>query len=134
MRKEDGSVVVIAALLLPILIGIIGLTIDGGVLLFRQAALKEATEAAARSALMMSYDKELYEAESRIVVDEATALVSADQILKKNSATSAIENLEIVNDKTIVLETSDLVEFSFMKIFGFEDQVIKDKQIYRLGE
>lgn len=134
MKREDGSVVVFIAILLPILIGIIGLTIDGGMLLYRQAALKDATEAAAKSALLMSYDIELWANERRILVDEERAAISAEKVLKNNSSTSRIDSIDVKNDVSIVLETSDEVHFTFVKIFGIDSKTINDVQSYSLVE
>ena len=36
LKKEEGSVIMIVALLLPILIGFIGIAIDGGLILYHK--------------------------------------------------------------------------------------------------
>ncbi len=133
-KEEKGSVIVIFALLLPVLIGIIGLTLDGGMLLYQRALLTEATEASAKSALLLSYDKDLWISEGKIVVDESEALIQGSRILKVNFDNAYISNIEIVNDVSIVIESKVEVEFSFMKIFGFDKKVLMDKQTYSLVE
>lgn len=133
--KEDerGSIIVLVALLLPVLIGFLGLALDAGHIMYHKNMLYESTEAAARSAILKSYDHNIWENENRVVLDYDQAMSAARLLLDLNYDKAQIDDLQIKNDNTIVLSTSVTIEYTFMKIFGFHDKTLKNKQIVSGG-
>lgn len=126
--KEDGSVMVLLVLLLPILIGIIGITIDGGMMVYHKNLLSEATEAAGRSAVLMSYDKDIWDKEQRVVLDLSVAKESVEKILKLNFDKAEVLSVSLMTESSLVINTSVTVEYTFMKLFGFNENVIETTQ------
>lgn len=134
MSKNDrGSIVVFVAILLPVLIGFIGVSIDGGLLVYHKAMLSEATEAAAKSALLMSYDRDLWEEQRILYVDDDVARANTSRVLKSNFEKASIKSFSVVNNRQVVLVAQATVEFSFMRIFGFDSKEITDKRLFTIS-
>lgn len=128
LRNEEGSVIVLMVFLLPILIGFIGMTIDGGNIIYHKSKLIEATEAAGRSAILLSYDKTIWENEGRVVIDIELARESVENVLKMNFRQASLESVELRTENSLDINTSVTVKYTFMKLFGFEEKVIKSSQ------
>ncbi len=133
IKSEEASVLIITALFLPVLIGFIGLCLDGGKVLYLEACLMDATDAAGRSTILMSYDREIWTAERRVVIHESDALDNAKSVLEKNFEHGKIVSLEVVEENTIILKTKVDVEFSFLKLFKFEKKELIYTQNYSGG-
>lgn len=133
LKDEDGSVLVLCVFLIPILIGIIGIVIDGGYLFYQQAQLEAATEAAGKSTILMSYDKDIWALDNKVVLPEGEAKDNALIMLNKNCKKAKIDTFEIISNNKVDIVTTLEVEFFFMKIFGFEKKVIKCHQSYSGG-
>lgn len=125
LNEEEGSVVVLVALLLPVLIGIMGLVIDGGNLLYHQTKLAEATEASGISSALMSYDKDLWETQNILELDETLVKENASKMLNKNFSKAEIEEIKIINKSGLRIETKVTVKFTFMQLFGFKEKKLK---------
>ncbi|MBN2793961.1 MAG: pilus assembly protein [Clostridia bacterium] len=132
-KKEEGVIVIIVALLLPILIGFIGLTIDAGNILYHKNMLIEATEAAARSAIYKSYDQTIYDTEHRVVLDYEKVKSSTEEILRMNYDAAEVVEVTIVDESAVKLKTRVKVSYTFMKIFGYKEKLLEATQIVRGG-
>lgn len=127
-NDEEGSVLVLMVFLMPILIGFIGITIDGGNMIYQKNKLIEATEAAGRSAILLSYDKDIWDSERKVVIDLDLAKENVDMMLKKNFAQASVTSVTLKGENSLDISTSVTVKYTFMKLFGFDEKVIKSLQ------
>lgn len=133
MKDQRGSVLALVVLMLPLLIGLIGLTVDVGYIMYQKSQLDAATEAAGRSTILLSYDKTIWETERRVVIDQGRAKDEMTMMLEENFEAAKLETLKVINDNRIEVKTSVEVVFYFMRIFGFESKKIEVEQVFSGG-
>lgn len=133
MRDENGSILILSVFLIPILIGIVGIVIDGGYLFYQKTLLEEATETAGKSTIIMSYDKDIWATQKKVVLLEDKARDNALMILKRNCEKAEIKSFEIISGNKVDIVTTLEVDFFFMKVFGFEKRELKCHQSYSGG-
>ena len=132
LKKEDGSVIIICALLIPVLIGFIGIAIDAGYVLYHKNCMIEATEIAGHSGLLMSYDVDIWENEGRVVLDEALLASNVKIMFDKNCGHGDVE-VKLLQANAFELNTSITIDYIFMGVFGFETKTIDFNQIFEGG-
>jgi len=123
MKSDKGTAFGLFALFLPVLIAVLGLIVDGGLFMYSKTRLDMATEAAALSTIS-TYDKSIYASEGRVVLDQASSKVVATKYLKVNFPEAKLEKVTIAPENTATVESSLVVEFCFMKVFGIENKKI----------
>ena len=133
IKDEKGSVLILTILLLPLILGFIGISIDVGYLMHQKAQLDAATEAAGRSTILLAYDKDIWNSQKKVVIDEELAKEKASLMLKDNFENAKLDELTVLGDSKIKVETSVEVKFFFMKIFGFTSREINTHQIFSGG-
>lgn len=133
LKDEKGSVLILTVLLLPLILGFIGIAIDVGYLMYQKAQLDAATEAAGRSTILLAYDKAVWTSQKKVIIDEELANEKVKLMLKDNFEDAKLIKLTLLGDSKIKVETSVEVKFFFMKIFGFTSRVIKTHQIFSGG-
>ena len=133
MRDENGSILILSVFLIPILIGIVGIVIDGCYLFYQKTLLEEATETAGKSTIIMSYDKDIWATQKKVVLLEDKARDNALMILKRNCEKAEIKSFEIISGNKVDIVTTLEVDFFFMKVFGFEKRELKCHQSYSGG-
>lgn len=133
LKDEKGSILILTVLLLPLLLGFIGISIDVGYLMYQKSQLDAATEAAGRSTILLAYDKAIWSSQKKVVLDESLANEKVKLMLKENFDDAKLVKLTLLGDSKIKIETSVEVKFFFMKIFGFTSKVIETHQIFSGG-
>lgn len=119
LKNQKGSVIVMTAILLPILILIMGIVLDYGWALYSKMHLNMATEAAV-STVFKAVDVEQSVAEARIILKPDEVLHLSNLWLKKNYPDATIVSCDIENDNTVRLNTRVLVKTVFVRIVGIE--------------
>ncbi len=133
IKDENASVLILTVILLPLLIGMIGLIIDTGYIMYQKALLESSTEAAGKSTILLAYDKEIWNLSHTVVVDEALARSEMEKMLKRNFDNAQLISLTVKNNNMISVKTSVDVEFYFMKIFDFKKKTLEVNQVFSGG-
>lgn len=123
MRKnqlEKGSAAVFFCLLLPVILAIAGMCIDGSYLLYKKAELGSATKFAAISATAFYHTEN-----GRIIIDSDPAEGAAETTLKKN-CTDAWINQFTIQENECTVDSALVVTFFFVRIFGIHDTRINE--------
>jgi Flp pilus assembly protein TadG len=92
--EEKGIAVALFALILPVCFVIAGLVIDGGMLAYKKLKLSAAVDAASLAAVN-SYDKAIWNAENRIVIDSGAVSDAANKYLAANMEEARITEASI---------------------------------------
>ncbi len=124
MKREEGSVMIWVIIILPVILAVVGLLIDGGMILYYQTQLDMATEAASVSTIS-AYDREAWNAENKVRINNDEARISAEKYLTENFKEARVEKIDYVSDSTVTLETTYIVKMVFTKIFGVTEVEIK---------
>lgn len=124
MKREEGSVMIWVIIILPVILAVVGLLVDGGMILYYQTQLDMATEAASVSTIS-AYDREAWNAENKVRINNDEARVSAEKYLTENFKEARVEKIDYVSDSTVTLETTYTVKMVFTKIFGVTEVEIK---------
>lgn len=133
IKNEKGATIVLCALLLPILIGFIGLSIDGGNMLYQKTKLIEATEAAGRSTILMSYNKDIWLEDGKVVINLDLARTNAEIVFKKNYNLGKIDEVLVKDENKLIISSSVLVKYTFMKLFGYSENKLECSRTYSGG-
>ena len=128
IKKENGSVIIICALLIPVLIGFIGVVIDAGNILYHRNCLIQATEIAGESGFLLSYDKEIWDREGIVVIKEDLLRSNVEMMFKKNCDHGQVIEVDLINTLSFELKTEIELDYIFMSIFGFETKKIESTQ------
>jgi Flp pilus assembly protein TadG len=110
-------VIVWVAVMLPLFLSIIGLTIDGGIVFSARRELQNAADSAARAGAMQ-VDQQAYRDSNgeRVVLDEASARrVAAEYVGGRGSALEATIATE---SQRVVVQVSREVPTSFLRLAG----------------
>ncbi len=130
LKDERGFAALLFAIMMPILIALAGLLIDGGLVMYSKAKLEAASEAAALSTIA-AYDEEIWEDYGVVVIDEYTATLYAQYYLALNLPEAYIVFCEVdfINPSKVTLITEIPVEMVFAKAFGINERKIRTQVI-----
>lgn len=120
LKTKRGNWTVSLALLMPVLIGIMGFAIDGGMMLYKANQLSSSVKIAAISAT--SIYEEDYNGDYIISAD----FYDAESLLKANMPDAELISFDVDPYITgqCTVEGCCYVEFVFMKIFHIEGKTI----------
>jgi Flp pilus assembly protein TadG len=102
---QDGQAIVWAAVMLPLFLSVVGLTVDAGIVFDARRELQNVADSAARAGAMQ-VDQQAYRASSgsTVVLDQAAA--------RRVAATIAVE------PQRVVVQASSEVPTSFLRLAG----------------
>jgi Flp pilus assembly protein TadG len=114
---EVGQALVWVAVMLPLFLSVIGLSIDAGTLFDARRELQNVADSAARAGAMQ-IDQSTYRASSggTVVLDPATARQVAAQYV--NSQGAGLAATIDVGPKSVVVQVSRSVPTSFLRLVG----------------
>lgn len=120
--NQRGSLVVQVLILLPVLIALVGLVLDGGFAARQVLQLEAAVDAASRAATD-AYDRGNWDAERRVVIDEAEASQLAEAYLARNMPAARLVEAQVLPGGTnrVQVTATVTVRFAFMKIVGVRE-------------
>ncbi|MBN6188059.1 pilus assembly protein [Aneurinibacillus sp. BA2021] len=128
LHEERGIAVVIFAAALPVFILIAGLVIDGGMLIYKKVKLSAAVDAASLAAVN-SYNKEKWNAEQVVELDDTTVALAAAQYLLANMQDAQLTDARIEERTESAIKVSVAgqvtVPLHFMGIFNMPSQVLE---------
>ncbi|MFT9848260.1 TadE/TadG family type IV pilus assembly protein [Aneurinibacillus sp. REN35] len=128
LHEERGIAVVIFAAALPVFILIAGLVIDGGMLIYKKVKLSAAVDAASLAAVN-SYNKEKWNAEQVVELDDTTVSLAAAQYLLANMQDAQLTDARIEERTESAIKVSVAgqvtVPLHFMSIFNMPSQVLE---------
>lgn len=121
LKGNKGNVLVVVCVALPVLMGVIGICLDGNLVIYNQTKLMAATKFAAISA----------SSNNKIVNEKTIITATEDQArnaLLENYDQAKLRSFTISetskNKCTVVAETE--VNFVFMKIFGINSKKLSE--------
>ena len=123
LKKEEGAVFPLAGALIMALIAMAGLLVDGGMAVYQYNKLTGAVDAAAIGTLD-AYDRDVWEDDGEIEIDQSQAYSLANQYLTDNMEDASISHLE-VEDESITVNAEATASLFFMTIFGQEEFTIE---------
>jgi hypothetical protein len=114
---EAAQALVLAAVMLPLFVAVVGLAIDGGIVLGARRELQSVADAAARAGAMQ-IDQRVYRASagSRVVLDEASARQAAAMYLAEQPGD--LEARVETGPERIVVRVGREVPTGFLRIVG----------------
>ncbi|KUO48769.1 MAG: hypothetical protein APF76_17950 [Desulfitibacter sp. BRH_c19] len=114
LKSERGAVILLTALAMVVLCGLVGLAVDGGSLYITKAKLQNAVDAAA-----LAGSQALYE-------NAGLAKNIAEEYIEKNGFSKDSLTIDISEmAKSIRVEGEVDITYTFMKILGFTQGVVK---------
>lgn len=128
MKRRKGVILELFILLVPVFVALLGIVIDAGLMLYYQHQLDMATEAAS-VATISAYDRPVYEATSKVRIEQKSAENAARDYLRVNFKEAKIKTVESINEYTVKVSTVYVHEFVFMRLFGFEEVVLESECI-----
>lgn len=121
LKNNKGNMLVLVCAALPVLIGIIGVCLDGSLLVYYQTKLMAATKFAAVSA--SSYNK-VISGKTIITATEDKAKSALIENFSQAKLRSFSINSTSKNKCTVIAETD--VNFVFMKMFGINSKKLSE--------
>ncbi len=106
-RDQNGSVLVIMAVALVVILGMAALVVDVGALVLEKGRLQNACDAAALAAVRVAYDD-----------SQTNARNEAEKYLDENDADYEVDNVIFNSDKTVTVSASSTVNYAFAKVLG----------------
>jgi Flp pilus assembly protein TadG len=117
LSGQHGQVIVWVAVMLPLLLSIIGLTIDGGLVFSARRELQNAADSAARAGAMQVDERAYRESGGeRVVLDEGAARRVAAEYLGSTGA--GLDARITTESQRVVVQVSREVPTSFMRLAG----------------
>ncbi|MBS3970922.1 MAG: pilus assembly protein [Clostridia bacterium] len=114
LKSERGSIIVLTALVMMVVCGLAGLAVDGGLLYITKAKFQNAVDAAA-----LAGSQSLYE-------DSTLAINTAEAYIEKNGFNKDTINVYVSEtNKSLQIEGEVQVNYTFMRIFGFNQGIVK---------
>ncbi len=128
LDDERGMAAVLAAFIMLVIVALAGLVIDGGLLLYNEMRLEQATVAAAR-ATRNAYDVVLWETQGIVELDPYLASKIAKEYLAYNLPEATVESCEVRPPKKneAIVKTKVEVETIFVKIFGIDKKIVRSE-------
>ena len=123
LKNERGAVYPLALFLIPVLLVMAGLLIDGGMAVYQHTKLTSAVDAAALASLD-GYDRDEWEEEERVVIDPNDARQFAQLYLSRNMNDATIKSL-LVDNASVTVRAEATVVLFFMPMFGQGDFTIE---------
>lgn len=121
LKNNKGNILVLVCAVLPVLIGVVGVCLDGSLVIYYETKLMAATKFAAVSA-SSNYD---------IIKEKTVINATEDQVktaLNENFNEAKLRSFSInsasKNKCTVIAETN--VNFVFMKIFGINSKTLSE--------
>lgn len=121
VNNNKGNILILVSIILPVLIMVIGVCLDGGLVMYSQSKLMAATKFAALSA--SSHNK---------VIEDKTIINATESQVKS----ALIENYDKAKLKKFTIDESSKnkctvvadveVNFMFMKMFGINSKTISE--------
>ena len=125
-NQEDGYVIFLVVLLLPIFISMMGLVLDLGWKTHNEMRLDTATQSIG-STLMRAVDREASLAAKKIILQDQKVRDEAEQMLRINFPDAVITEIEIDEESKVRITTKATVETVFMRVIGIEELEITAK-------
>lgn len=128
LNSNKGFIAVLICMMLPVIIALLGICIDGGILLYYDARLMSAAKFAAISATAF-YDVTDGKAVLQGVNDSGPAFDAAKNALKMNFIDAQLYKFEINNTKKseCTVKAKVNVDFFFAKIFHVDGTTIEEE-------
>lgn len=122
LQRSDGSALVLTLLMIPTLLVLVGLVLDGAIYVRQQVALESAVDAAALAATD-AYDREIWDSEQRVVIDESAARDLAQEYLGKNMPAAGLAEVHVdpVAPNQVRVAATATARFAFMPIVGIRE-------------
>lgn len=120
--NETGSVGPFIMILLPALVGLVGLAYDGGMLFAGRREANNLAAAAARTGTNDLYEPSIYAGDP---VMAGSAVASAENFAFSHGADTAIANQ--VDPKLIEVSVTTQVDVLFLSIFGIGTQTVSGR-------
>jgi len=121
MKKQDGWVVAWLVVMWPLLVGFLGLVLDGGILLVRGQMLD--TDAAALAATD-AWDREHWKWNGTVRIDPMRAESLARQYLAQNMPSARLVEVSVNPANRVSVRTEMSVPFFFMRVVGMKEKAI----------
>ncbi len=141
-RAERGQVIILIALAVVGLIAILGLMMDGGILLLEYDRLKRSVDAGAIAASLQFREgytiQELTKAATQLLtlnqvaIDQTTLVVETCDSLKAEASPDPALMAQLCTDpprKLVYVKATENVQFSFMKVIGINSAPITTDSI-----
>lgn len=122
-NNEKGAVYPLAVFIIPVLLVMAGLLIDGGMAVYQHTRLTSAVDAAA-IATLDAYDRGDWEDNEEIVIKLTDARRLANEYLRTNMDEATIKSVQ-VDEAEVTVEAEATVHLFFMPIFGQSDFTIE---------
>ena len=125
-RARCGQAIVWAAVMLPLLLAVVGLAIDGGIVFDNRRALQDVADSAARAGAMQ-IDQQIYRSSSgqTIVLDQPDAQqVAAEYVSSQGTGMTATVQTDAQH---VVVTVNRAVPTSFLRIVGIDSVQISAK-------
>ncbi|OEF99139.1 hypothetical protein BHF71_10065 [Vulcanibacillus modesticaldus] len=125
LTNERGFTTTFFAVMMPVFIAILGLTVDGSIIIYHRLALDTAADAATLAAID-AYDREIWLTERKVVLNEYEAREIAEEVLDRNLPTATIIDFEVPSTQpnTFKLTAEYTVPTFFLKIFGIDSYTL----------
>lgn len=120
-QAHQGVSAVLVLLLMPVFLAMLGLAIDGAMLVHCQIELDSATAASALAATD-AYDRNTWNTEHKVVIPEAEAAVLARQYLVRNMSGAALDSVHVADiaPGRVTVASHYTATLIFMPIFGMK--------------
>lgn len=123
LNNEKGAVYPLAVFLIPVLLIMAGLLIDGGMAVYQHTKLTSAVDAAALASLD-AYDRDVWEENQEVVINPNDARRFANMYLTTNMSDATLTSVQVDNTSVTVRAEATATLF-FMSMFGQSDFTIE---------
>ena len=128
LLNQSGISLTMFVMMMPVIIGLMGLCVDGSYYLYERIKLDMATDAAARGAVH-SLDLNRWRGQREIVLDHQRAVQIIQELLAKNMPGARYTKVEIPENakNECIVETEVTVPTFFMKVVGIQQYKVRAK-------
>jgi len=123
-KREAGWVIAWLVVLAPLLLSLLGLVLDGGILMLRSQALDAASDAAALAATD-AWDRDYWKWNGRVRIDLGGADSMARQYLARNMPDARVVQVTVSSSNRVNVRTEAKVPFFFLRILGWKEQTVQ---------
>lgn len=127
LKRNNGYITVFVCMLMPLFLALLGICIDGSIILYNDAKLMTATKFAAISATAF-YDVKDGSVVLKGMNDSGAARDAATNALEKNFSGAWVYEFSINNSKKneCTVKAKVKVDFFFARIFHFDSTTIEE--------
>jgi len=125
-RKEQGSVMVITVMLLPLLLVLAGLAVDGGMMYLQYQRVMRTANLGAQAA-SHAIDEQYFARTNRIRLDYPRAMAFAQQYANENSTYNIHVTNVTVRERQVEVTAMTTYRTIFMQIGGAQDVTLRVK-------